>query len=123
VIATAVWAIADEAFALPSDTGLSMPALSNAPTKGITRRKPGSPIPLPVPAAIVRNEGRPWGACIAPGDGDVMALCLRQVALRLEQAGIAFDARAPEHVRGVVSWVVSEPGGEWRASTEAHEAG
>jgi gamma-glutamyltranspeptidase len=123
VVATSAWAIADDAFALPSDTGLSMPALSNAPTKGVTRRKPGSTVPMSMPIAIVRSEGRPWSACVASGDGDVMALCLRQVSARLEQAGIAFDAKPPDHVRAVVSWVIAESGGEWRGSSEAHEVG
>ncbi|MEI8255254.1 MAG: gamma-glutamyltransferase [Deltaproteobacteria bacterium] len=123
VMACAVWAIADEAFALPGETGLSMAALSTSPTKGVTRRRPGSQVPLRVPAAILRSEGRPWGACVVSGEGEVDALCLRQVAARLEQAGIAFAAPAPGRARGVVSWVLSEPGGEWRGASEAHNIG
>lgn len=121
VVAIAVWAIADEAFALPSETGLSMPALSNAPTKGITRRKPGSLIPLPVPGAIIRTEGRPWAACTTAGEGDVAGQCLRQVAARLEHVGIEFATRPVSSARGITNWVIADAGGEWRSTSEAFD--
>lgn len=123
VMACAVWAIADEAFALQGETGLSMAALSNSPMSGVTRRKPGSAVPLRVSAAILRSAGRPRGACAVAGEGDVDALCLRQVAARLEQPGVAFAAPAPTCAHGMVSWVLLEPGGNWRGSNEVHDRG
>jgi hypothetical protein len=122
VIACALWAIAPEAIALADDTGLSLAALSNPPTKGVTRRKPGSPLPMPVPAAIVQTEGRAWGGLATPGEGAVEWVRDAHLRARLETAGIHLADRAVERsgsARGLSLWVLREFGGDVRATSEA----
>jgi hypothetical protein len=121
VVACALWAVAPEALALPTDTGLSLAALSNAPTKGVTRRRPGSPLPMPVPAAIVRQEGRAWAGIAVTGEGDLEAARDAYLRARLAAVGIEYAEGVPpaEWVRGQLLWVVREAGDEVRGVSEA----
>jgi hypothetical protein len=122
VIACSVWAIAPEAIALPGEYALSLAALSNAPTKNVTRRRPGSPLPMPTPLVIVRSEGRPWAGVAVAGEGDVEAACQVYLRARLDAAGIpsTLPARdAARSVRGVVSWLLREQSDDVRVVSEA----
>jgi hypothetical protein len=124
VVACAVWAIAPEALPLATDTGLSLAALSNAPTKGVTRRRPGSLLPMPVPAAIVRQEGRAWAGIAISGEGDLEAARDTYLRTRLEAVGIPYAEGVPaaSWVRGQLLWVVREAGDEVRGVSEAVKA-
>ena len=124
-VACALWVIAPEAIALPGASGLSLAALSNAPTKGVTRRRAGSPLPMATPASLVRHRGTVWAGVAAAGEGDAARARDRYLRARLALAGVAVDgALAPDDpaaiaaFRGLVLWVAHE-GDEVRGTSEA----
>ncbi|MDP3277491.1 MAG: gamma-glutamyltransferase [Deltaproteobacteria bacterium] len=116
VFATAAWAIAGEACILEGEFGLSGASLNNAPTKGVTRRAPGTRIAMPTPLCLVRTAASVWAAAAVSGEGALDAGCdalVQGKLLRLAQGA------APRGVRGMSYWLVRETGDELRASEEA----
>jgi hypothetical protein len=121
VIASACWALAPEACAIETPYALAGAALNSAPTRGVTRRAPGTRIAMPVPVAIVRSEGRVWAGLALAGDGALSDARDAIVSRRLgADAGLASDTLPGDlRARGVSFWVVREQGDELRVIEEA----
>ncbi|MBL8679792.1 MAG: gamma-glutamyltransferase [Myxococcales bacterium] len=121
VFASASWAVAPEACLLVSDYALSGAALNNAPTKGVTRRAPGTKIPLPDVAAILRHDAKVWAAAAVGGEGSLESARDELVARRVSAVTakpIATESPA-ESVRATTFWLVREAGDELRSVEES----
>lgn len=88
VVACAVWAVAPECVPVPGVKGLSLPAFVKAPEKGQPRWKPGSTLPLPVPLAVLRDQGRVFAALGLSGVGDVESCRDALVRARIEGSSV-----------------------------------
>ena len=88
VMAVALWAHAPEALPLGLESGLSLAALERAPVRGVTRRKPGTAVPMPMPGSLLRHEGRCWAASAMAGTGELERAGVRAVVKRLELVGL-----------------------------------
>jgi hypothetical protein len=121
VIASACWAIPAEACLLETPYALSGAALNNAPTKGVTRRAPGTRIPMPTPLVAVRSEARVWAGAALAGEGDLDAARDELVARRLTAiTGQPIDGAGPSaRARGTSFWIVRETGDELRVIEES----
>lgn len=119
VVACALWAVAPEAVALPTDVGVSLAALCNPPTKGVPRRRPGTQIPMPLPAAVIRHQGRAWAGVALAGEGDLERARDAYLHERLQTVGADYPAPEVNGVQGLVLWVVRELGDEVRGISEA----
>lgn len=89
VLAIALWAQPQEALELPTEHAVCLAALDQAPSRGVTRRKPGSAIPMPLPAALLRHQGRAWAALALAGEGSGLERgAARALAQRLGSVGL-----------------------------------
>lgn len=115
VVACACYVVAPTAVPVADVEGLAFPALLPLPAKGVARWKPGVPVPMSVPLAVLRHEGRAWAAMGISGEGDLEAERDAVVSGRLATVGVELPlgTEAPFGVRnGVVLWAVREGQGD-----------
>jgi hypothetical protein len=127
-MAAMVWAEPDETVEVSKEYCLFGAKLNNAPTKGVTRRTPGTAVPLPTSAAIIRDERGAWAICGASGLGAVEAKrdamlvhrLTNVVAPELDLARI-FAKSQDVRGKGLSLWLVREQGDDVRAIEEGWE--
>lgn len=116
VIATACWVVAPTATALQGVAGLTLPALLPLPRKGVPRWRPGEALPVPLPMAVMLNEGRAWGAVTLCGNGALVAARDAAVQARLATGGIAItlgdEGDASVSADTVALWAIREGDGD-----------
>jgi hypothetical protein len=120
VFASASWAVAPEACLLEGPWALSGAALNNAPTKGVTRRTPGTRIAMPPVAALLRREARTWAAAAVAGEGALEAALDELIARRISAItgpSVTYEEARP--VRGTTLWLVRDAGDELRFVEES----
>jgi len=114
-----VWLVAPEAVALPGPSGLSIAALCAPPTRDVPRWRPGSEIPMQMPAAFVERDGRVWAALLVAGTGDAAGVRDAVLRARMQVAPAGPPGRL-KPFRGLVSWLVRDADGpEVRVVSEA----
>lgn len=86
--AVASWVVAPAAAPIVGVEGLALAALMPLPRKGVARWRPGEPLPLPLPMAVLLHERRALAAVGLSGGGDLVAARDRVVQARLARAGV-----------------------------------
>lgn len=116
VMAAVCWAVPESAVEIEGVAHLALPSLLPAPRKGVARWKPGSPVAVSLPVAVMLHAARAWAAVGVSGEGDLTALRDRAVNARYAQLGVPLavgdDAGEADDARAMACWVVRDSDGD-----------
>lgn len=87
VFCVGAWLVAPEGVALEGMPGITLPDLIPLPRKGITRWRPGAPLPLPFAMAAFAQESNAFGAFALTGRGSLVERGDALLNARLEATG------------------------------------
>lgn len=112
VMAAVCWAVPETAVEVDGVEHLGLASLLPAPRKGVARWRPGAPVAMALPLAVLLHSTRAWAAVGISGEGDLTALRDRVVNARYETAGVPLSVgetvSEADGARAVACWVVRE---------------
>lgn len=116
VVCVASWLVAPEGPALQGLPGICLPDLLPLPRKGVTRWRPGSPLPFAFPIAALAHEANVFAGFALAGRGSLQGCGDALVSARLASLGAQVSIGDPEAdtvvAHGASLWVQRELQGD-----------